>query len=93
MRPMPARRFINYPAGQLLGVVDDLASAEAARADLVAAGFSEADVVILHGPDAARRLDGLGGANGRLSRVLRAVQFMTMDQMPARAADLGVFRR
>jgi hypothetical protein len=77
-----ARRFINYPTGQLLAVLDELSSAEAARTDLEAAGFAAADIVLLHGPEAATRLDGLGGANGPLSRVLRAVQFMTMDQMP-----------
>jgi len=79
---MAPRRFINYPTGQLLAVCDDLASAEAARTDLEAAGFAGADIVLLHGPEAASRLDGLGGANGPLSRMLRAVQFMTMDQMP-----------
>ena len=79
---MSRRRFINYPTGQLLGVFDDLGSMEAARAALEAAGFAPADIVVLHGPDGAQRLDGLGGANGPFSRLLRAVQFMTMDQMP-----------
>lgn len=79
---MARRRFINYPTGQLLAVFDDIPSAEAARADLEKAGIAPADIVLLHGPEAASRLDGLGGANGPLSRMLRAVQFMTMDQMP-----------
>ena len=76
------RRFINYPTNQILGVLDDPEAARAAFDELVGAGVPPGDVVVLSGPEDAARLDGLGSANGLLPRVLRAVQFMTMDQMP-----------
>jgi hypothetical protein len=79
---MARRHFINYPTNRLLAVVDDPATAEAAVADLVAGGLAQGDVELLAGQRDAARLDGLGGANGRFSRALRSVQFMTMDQMP-----------
>ncbi len=76
------RRFINYPTNRLLAVIDDPAAAEAAVWALAAAGVDPKAIERLSGPDDARRLDGLGGSNGPVSRALRAVQFMTMDQMP-----------
>lgn len=76
------RRFINYPTNQLLGVIDDPEAARAAFDELVSSGVAPADVVVLAGPRDAARLDGLGAENGLLSRLLRAIQFMTMDQMP-----------
>ena len=76
------RRFINYPTNRLLAVVDDPAAAEAAVAELTAGGLPPAAIERLSGAADAARLDGLGGRHGRLSRVLRTVQFMTMDQMP-----------
>jgi hypothetical protein len=79
---MAPRRFINYPSGQLLAVFDDLTAAESARAGLEQMGVAPGDLLVLYGTEGASRLDGLGGANGPLSRMLRAVQFMTMDQMP-----------
>jgi hypothetical protein len=78
---MARGRFINYPTGQLLAVVDDPGAVQPVRADLERAGFDTGDIVVLRGADGAARLDGLG-ASGPLSRMLRSVQFMTMDQMP-----------
>ena len=77
-----AKRRISYPTHQLLAVVDDPASAPAAVDALVAAGISPADVTLLAGPDGAREMDGLGTAHGPFMRLLRIVQFTTMDQMP-----------
>ncbi len=76
------RRSFAYPTGQLLAVVDDpTRAAEAGRA-LVAAGTSPSDLTVLRGDEGADRLDGLGRVGGPWRRIVRAFQFMTMDQMP-----------
>lgn len=77
-----SRRFIGYPTGWLLAVIDAPAAAAAVVSDLAAAGVPASDLMVLTGEDGARRLDGLGTASGALARMRRAVQFMTMDQMP-----------
>ncbi len=46
------------------------------------AGFPASDVTVLRGDESADRLDGLGGGGGPWRRIVRAFQFMTMDQMP-----------
>lgn len=74
--------FIGYPTGQLLCVVDDPAAARAAVDDLVAGGVARDDILLLSGPDDARCLDGTGAGHGLRSRMLRAVQFAMMDQLP-----------
>jgi hypothetical protein len=77
-----ARRSFAYPTDHLLAVIDDPgAAAEAGRA-LVAAGFPAPDVTVLRGDEGADRLDGLGTVGGPWRRIVRAFQFMTMDQMP-----------
>jgi hypothetical protein len=77
----PSRRSFAYPTDQLLAVIDDpVAATEAGRA-LVAAGFPAADVTVLRGDEGADRLDGLG-RSGPWRRIVRAFQFITMDQMP-----------
>ena len=84
--PMP-RAFIGYPAGWTLSVVDDPAAAEAAVGDLAAAGIPVDDVVAISGPESAERMKRLGTSTGVASRIRRAVQFVTMDQLP----DLHVY--
>ncbi len=49
---------------------------------LVDAGFPASEVTVLRGDEGADRLDGLGSAGGPWRRIVRAFQFMTMDQMP-----------
>jgi hypothetical protein len=75
-------RFIGYPTGWLLAVIDDPARGAAAARDVTAAGVDDEDVIVLTGEADARRLDGLGTSSGILARVRRATQFITMDQMP-----------
>jgi hypothetical protein len=75
-------RRLAYPTDHLLAVVDDPAAASAAVERLLASGFAADDVILLHGPDAAARIDGLGASGGPLRRLVRLVQFTTMDQMP-----------
>lgn len=77
-----SRRSFAYPTDHLLAVVDDPAAAAEAGRALVAAGFAAADVTVLRGDEGADRLDGLGSAGGLWRRLVRATQFMTMDQMP-----------
>jgi hypothetical protein len=74
--------FIGYPTGRLLAVLDDPAAARDAVADIVSSGIAADDVLLLSGPDDARRFDGTGTGHGLWSRLLRAVQFALMDQLP-----------
>lgn len=73
---------LTYPTDHLLAVVDDPSAADAAVDRLLARGFDRPDVIVLRGPGGASRIDGLGSAGGPLRRLLRIVQFTTMDQMP-----------
>ena len=75
-------QFIGYPTGWILGVIDDPSKAGQVEADLSAAGIRPDDVMILTGPEDARRLDGLGSQSGFLARMRRATQYLAMDQMP-----------
>jgi hypothetical protein len=74
--------FIGYPTGRLLAVVDEPAAAREAVTAVVAAGIATDDVLLLSGSDDARRFDGTGTRHGLWSRLLRAVQFAMMDQLP-----------
>jgi hypothetical protein len=76
------RRFISYPSRQVLAVLDDEASADAAVAGLRATGVDAADVLVLRGPDDAARLDGAGSAHGWRARLRRLFAFTLMDQLP-----------
>jgi hypothetical protein len=81
-------RLIGYPTGWTLAVFDDAASADAARAELEAGDArSPDDVIVLFGPDASERMSRLGASSGLGARMRRAMQFMTMDQLP----DLRVY--
>lgn len=75
-------RFVGYPSGWILGVVDDPKDTAGLDAELAALGIGSEDRVILFGSEAARRLDGLGTANGVVARLRRIVQYLAMDQMP-----------
>ena len=75
-------RFIGYPTGWILAAVDDPSDADAIDAELAAAGIGPDDRMVLLGPEAARRLDGLGTSSGFLARMRRIGQYLAMDQMP-----------
>ena len=76
------RASLTYPTDHLLAVVDDPADAAAAAAALTDAGFATRDVTILRGGSGVERLEPSTGPTGRWTRLLRAVQYLTMDQMP-----------
>jgi hypothetical protein len=76
---MPAP--LAYPTDRLLAVIDEPAAADRAVEDLVAHGIGRDEVAVLRAPDGMTGLDGLA-AGGPLGRLIRLVQFTTMDQMP-----------
>ena len=74
--------IIRYPTGWLLAVVDEPATAaEAARA-VAATGIVPADLRVLTGADGRQAFRTLGASTSPLARIIRGVQFMSMDQMP-----------
>ncbi len=81
--------MITYPTGCLLAVVDDPVRAREAADALVAEGVAAADVEVLAGPDGRDRLGLLGSRPNRLSRIVRMLQFVSMDQLP----DFLVYER
>ena len=86
------RRFIGYPAGSLLAVLPDAASAAAAAAAIRATGIPDRDITILRGPEGADRLDGTGAVNGVIARLRRLVSFTLMDQLVDMALYEGAVR-
>ena len=81
------RRFIGYPSGWTLSVLDDERAAEAAATALGDDGVDARDIVVLTGADPGEPMSRLGTATGVAARIRRAMQFVTMDQMP----DLHVY--
>jgi hypothetical protein len=76
------RRPIAYPVNHLLAVLDRPEAAEGAGAALRRSGAQAADVLVLRGDTAAGELGRLGARHPWLTRVIRAVQYLTMDQQP-----------
>ena len=79
---MPATGSLTYPTNQLLAVVDDVTVAARLVDALNVAGFDAGDITLLQGSDGAERFRGTGRVGGRWTRIVRLVQFMSMDQMP-----------
>jgi hypothetical protein len=73
--------FIGYPTGWLLAVSDDADQAKAGL-DAVKRDCPDAEAVVMEGPEAAARFDGMGRRSGRLAWWRRAMQQLAMDQMP-----------
>lgn len=73
-----ASRFISYPTYCVVGVVDDKLEAEAMMEDLAAAGL-RGNVSVLQGPEGADEIDASGSHHGLRARIVRLVQFTTMD--------------
>ena len=80
--PRPSGWLLGYPTDHLMGVLPSPPAADAAIADLVAAGFGADDIRVLVGEDAALRIDGRGTHHGLAARLYRLVQFTQMDQAP-----------
>ena len=86
---VPARPMITYPTQRLLGVIDDPARARDAAEALAAAGLRPDAIDVLAGSDGRAQLAALGSRPNVLSRMVRAVQFLSMDQLP----DFLVYER
>jgi len=81
--PGRGKGALTYPTDHLLAVFDDPAAAHAAARALAAdPGLPGDAVAVLEGAEAAERIDGLGRSHGPAVRLLRMIQFTTMDQMP-----------
>jgi len=80
--PNVAKPIIRYPTGWLLSVLDDAPTAAAAAKAVTAAGIDPADVRVLSGADGQAAFAELGASRSPLARIIRGVQFMSMDQMP-----------
>ena len=78
-------RLIRYPSGWTLAVLDDRDAADTAVRALAATGIDGRDLIVIDSGGEA--LDRLGSTTGLAGRLRRAVQFMTMDQLP----DLHVY--
>jgi hypothetical protein len=72
--------FIGYPTGWLLAVSNGQLSAE--KLERLKAEVSGAELTVLNGAEAADRFDGLGRTSGRRAWWRRAMQQLSMDQMP-----------
>ena len=81
--------MITYPTQRLLAVIDDPVRAREAATALTAAGVLEGDVEVLAGSDGRAQLAALGSPPNPLSRLVRAFQFLSMDQLP----DFLVYER
>jgi hypothetical protein len=83
------RGYITYPTGRLLAVIDDPDQAHAAIEALAQAGIAPTGIVLLEGEAGRDGLGRLGPPPSVLGRMIRAVQFLSMDQTP----DFLVYER
>jgi uncharacterized protein (TIGR02246 family) len=67
------RSFILYPTNRVVGTIADADDAQTAVNALIDAGFEAADIDVLHGDDAAHRLDPTGAKHGFLAQFQRTV--------------------
>ncbi len=81
--------MITYPTQRLLGVIDDPSRAREAAVALVPSVVAADDVTVLSGASGRDELASLGSPPNLLSRLTRAIQFMSMDQLP----DFLVYER
>jgi hypothetical protein len=87
--PAGSKPIIRYPTGWLLAVVDDPATAADAAGAVAATGTDPSLVHVLSGADGRAAFRDLGASTSPLARIIRGVQFMSMDQMP----DLPTYER
>lgn len=63
----------------IVGVIDDPAAAEEAQRSLLSAGFAQDDVLLLHGPEALRRMEARDEQRGPLGWLSKAVAKVVTD--------------
>lgn len=72
--------FISYPTNRIVAVIDDEDAAAAAVGELRASlGIEEKEITALRGPEGAAGIDPTGEHHGLVARIVRLVQFTTMD--------------
>ena len=86
---MPARPMITYPTQRLLAVIDDPGACEGGGDGARRGRRRAGDVEVLAGTDGRAQLAALGSRPNPLSRLVRAFQFLSMDQLP----DFLVYER
>ncbi len=79
--PSLGQGFITYPTNYLLAVADTKTQVASTVVALAGAGLPASGVVVIAGPG-GEQFERLGPRVGPLSRLVRTVQFTTMDQMP-----------
>ncbi len=75
-------RSIGSAVGRLLAVFDTPDAADAARAELIAAGTEPARIEMFAGPEAAAAFDSTGRRRGWRGRLFRILEFSWADQAP-----------
>jgi hypothetical protein len=83
------RGYLTYPTGRLLAVINDRGQARAAVEALVREGFEAAGIALLEGAEGRDGLGRLGPPPSALGKIIRTVQFLSMDQTP----DFLVYER
>ena len=66
--------FIGYPKDYVLGIFEGHIQAEAAVGGLIAAGFTESELIILTRPDDAKKVDADGTEHGIAATAERTVE-------------------
>jgi len=82
-KTVEAGHFISYPTNCVVGVLDDEASLVQVQAALERDGLAES-VVALEGEEGANEIDASGAHHGLLARLVRLIQFTTMDNNQSR---------
>ena len=77
-----SKPILRYPTGWLLAVVDDRTRAAEAASAVRAAAIPQSDIRILTGSQGRDAFRALGASASPMAKVIRGVQFMSMDQMP-----------
>jgi hypothetical protein len=75
----PAADNLDQPANWLSGVIDDPRMAEQAVQALYSAGFAKDDVLLLHGPDALKRMEAKDEQRGLLGWAHKAISSVLTD--------------
>ncbi|MEQ1907769.1 MAG: universal stress protein [Vicinamibacterales bacterium] len=72
--------FHYWPASHVYGVVDSLANAESALADLLIAGVPRRHLHTWHGTSGKETIDGSGASHGRMARFWRMLEKATPER-------------
>lgn len=77
--------FIAYPAGYVIGVVEDPGEGDRVAAELRSSGFEESGLLRFTGERGARRIDPTGAEHGLLARLIRFLEYSDDSRQQAEA--------